>query len=137
MSNVLSYIRLLALALAHVALLFAINEMGNLIGGVGLGFDILKLIGSIFGNLIVILIEGLLVFINVMRLHFYEFFFKFFQGSGSEYFPFYLDNDYSIIRFSKELDKDIISEEIDKEIEIKSVRDEIDKAKNYIINEFK
>lgn len=137
MSNVLSYIRLLALALAHIALLFAINQMGNLIQGVGLGFDILNLIGSIFGNMIVILIEGLLVFINTLRLHYYEFFFKFFQGSGTEYFPFYLDADYSIIRFSREFAKDIISEEIDKEIEIKSVKDEIDKAKNYIIKEFK
>ncbi|MFX1419003.1 MAG: V-type ATP synthase subunit I, partial [Promethearchaeota archaeon] len=137
MSNVLSYIRLLALALAHIALLFAINQMGNLIQGVGIGFDILKLIGSIFGNIVVILIEGLLVFINTMRLHYYEFFFKFFQGSGIEYFPFYLDNDYSIIRFNRELDKDIISEEIDKEIEIKSVREQIDKAKDFITKEFK
>ncbi len=111
--------------------------MGNLIQGVGLGFEILNLIGSIFGNIIVILIEGLLVFINTMRLHYYEFFFKFFQGSGIEYFPFYLDNNYSIMRFSRELDKDIISEEIDKEIEIKSVKEEIDKAKSYIIKEFK
>jgi len=137
MSNVLSYIRLLALALAHIALLFAINQMGNLIRGVGLGFDILNLIGSIFGNMIVILIEGLLVFINTLRLHYYEFFFKFFQGSGTEYFPFYLDADYSIMRFSRGFDKDIISEEIDKEIEIKSVREEIDKARNYIKREFK
>ncbi len=137
MSNVLSYIRLLALALAHIALLFAINQMGNLIQGEGIGFDIINLIGAIFGNMVVILIEGLLVFINTLRLHYYEFFFKFFQGSGTEYFPFYLDADYSIIRFSREFDKDIISEEIDKEIEIKSVKEEIDKAKNYIIKEFK
>jgi len=137
MSNVLSYIRLLALALAHIALLFAINEMGNLIQGEGIGFEILNLIGSIFGNIIIILIEGLLVFINTLRLHYYEFFFKFFQGSGSEYFPFYLDNDYSIMTFSGELEKDIISEEIDKEIEIKSVKDEIDKARSFISKEFK
>jgi len=137
MSNVLSYIRLLALALAHIALLFAINEMGNLIKGVGIGFEILNLVGSIFGNIVVILIEGLLVFINTMRLHYYEFFFKFFQGSGIEYSPFYLDNDYSVMTFSRELDKDIISEEVDKEIEIKSVKDEIDKAKIYISKEFK
>jgi V/A-type H+-transporting ATPase subunit I len=137
MSNVLSYIRLLALALAHIALLFAINEMGNLIQGEGLGFEILNLVGAIFGNIIVILIEGLLVFINTMRLHYYEFFFKFFQASGIEYFPFYLDNNYSIMKFSRELEVDIISEEIDKEIEIKSVKEEIDKAKSYIVKEFK
>ena len=137
MSNVLSYIRLLALSLAHIALLFAINEMGNLIQGEGIGFDILTTVGLIFGNMIVILIEGLLVFINTMRLHYYEFFFKFFQGSGIEYFPFYLDSDYSIITFSREHEIDLISKEIDKEIEIKSVKDEIDKAKSFINKEFK
>jgi V/A-type H+-transporting ATPase subunit I len=137
MSNVLSYIRLLALSLAHIALLFSINEMGNLIQGEGVLIDIISIIGLIFGNVIVILIEGLLVFINTMRLHYYEFFFKFFQGSGIEYFPFYLDSDYSIITFSKGLKKDIILEEIDKEIEIKSVKDEIDKAKSFISKEFK
>ncbi|MFX0021540.1 MAG: V-type ATP synthase subunit I, partial [Candidatus Hermodarchaeota archaeon] len=73
MSNVLSYIRLLALSLAHIALLFAINQMSNLIQGVGIGFDLIKIIGLLFGNFVVIIIEGLLVFINTMRLHFYEF----------------------------------------------------------------
>ena len=52
-------------------------------------------------------------------------------------YRYYLDNDYSVMRFSRELDIDIISEEIDKEIEIKSVKDEIDKAKSYITEEFK
>jgi len=102
-----------------------------------IGFDIIKMVGLVFGNIVVILIEGLLVFINTLRLHYYEFFFKFFQGSGLEYFPFYLDTDYSVIKFSKGMRKDIISEEIDKEIEVKSVKDEIDKAKNFISQEFK
>jgi V/A-type H+-transporting ATPase subunit I len=136
MSNVLSYIRLLALSLAHVALLFSINRMGDLIQGEGIPFDILSTVGLIFGNMIVILIEGLLVFINTMRLHYYEFFFKFFQGTGIEYFPFYLDTDYSVMNFRRVFEKDIISEEIDKEIEIKSLKDEIDKARRYISKEF-
>ena len=81
----------------------------------GVGGEIVNLVGLIFGNMIVILLEGLLVFINSLRLHFYEFFFKFYQGSGIGYFPFYLDNNFSIINFRTITERDIISEEIEKE----------------------
>lgn len=139
-SNVASYTRLLALALAHIALLTSINAMTGLIEGGGIGVDIINLIGGIFGNMIVILLEGLLVFINTIRLHFYEFFFKFYQGSGIDYFPFYLDNNYSILKFRAEAEKDIISEEIEREIEreidMQLVKEEIDKAISYISKKF-
>jgi len=136
MSNVASYIRLLALALAHIALLTSINAMMGLIQGEGIGVEIVNLIGGIFGNMIVILLEGLLVFINTIRLHFYEFFFKFYQGSGIEYFPFYLDNDYSMMKFKIEAEKDIIIEEIEREIDTELVKEEIDKAISYISKKF-
>ncbi len=136
MSNVASYIRLLALALAHIALLYSINAMSSLIQGEGFGVEIISFIGSIFGNLIVILLEGLLVFLNSLRLHFYEFFFKFYQGSGQDYFPFFLDNNYSSINFRGAIEKDIISEEIEKEFETRIIKEQIDKAKNYITKRF-
>jgi V/A-type H+-transporting ATPase subunit I len=136
MSNVASYIRLLALALAHIALLTSINAMTGLIEGGGIGVEIINLIGGIFGNMIIILLEGLLVFLNTIRLHFYEFFFKFYRGSGIEYFPFYLDNNYSMLKFRAEAEKDIISEEIEREIDTELVREEIDKAISYISKKF-
>ena len=135
-TNVASYTRLLALALAHIALLTSINAMMGLIQGEGIGVEIVNLIGGIFGNMIVILLEGLLVFINCVRLHFYEFFFKFYQGSGIEYFPFYLDTDYSIMKFSGKIERDIISEEIEREIDTKLVKEEINKALSYISKKF-
>jgi vacuolar-type H+-ATPase subunit I/STV1 len=137
MSNVASYIRLLALALAHIALLTSINALMGLVEGEGIGIEILNLVGGIFGNMVVILLEGLLVFLNTIRLHFYEFFFKFYQGSGIEYFPFYLDDNYSILNFQAGLEKDVISEEIEKEIDVQSIKEEVEKATNYIINKFK
>ena len=136
MSNVASYIRLLALALAHIALLTSINAMMGLIGGEGIGIEIINFIGGIFGNLIVILLEGLLVFLNAIRLHFYEFFFKFFQGSGIEYFPFNIEDYYSILNFRVGMEKDIISEEIEREIDTQTVKEEIDKAIKYITKKF-
>jgi V/A-type H+-transporting ATPase subunit I len=41
----------------------------------------------IFGNLFVILLEGFIVAIQTMRLHYYEFFSKFFTGGGLPYEP--------------------------------------------------
>ncbi len=136
MSNVSSYIRLLALALAHVSLMIAITAMVNLIQGGGIVNEIISYIGLVFGNMIVILLEGLLVFINAMRLHFYEFFFKFYQGSGVIYIPFYLNDKYSEVTFEISSIKDVISEEIDKEIESKNFYQDIEKAEKYISRKY-
>ncbi|KKM04848.1 hypothetical protein LCGC14_1760080, partial [marine sediment metagenome] len=131
-----SYIRLLALALAHIALLTSINALMGLVQGEGIGVTIAHFIGGIFGNMIVILLEGLLVFLNCIRLHFYEFFFKFFQGSGLEYYPFALESYYSVLNFRIGTEKDIISEEIDKEIDTISMKEEVDKAVKSISKRF-
>lgn len=136
LSNVASYARLLALALAHIALMVSIQAMIGLIQGEGIGFQILIIICLILGNLVVILIEGIMVFINALRLHFYEFFFKFYQGTGLVFFPFFLDDDYSIITFKIEAEKDVISEEIEREIEAKKAKEDIGKAVSFLSDKF-
>jgi len=135
-SNVASYIRLLALALAHISLMVAIQAMANLIQGEGIVNVIIRIVGLVFGNMIVILLEGLLVFLNTIRLHFYEFFFKFYQGSGIEFIPFILDDNYSTIIFRLELKKDVISEEIEKELDIKIIKKDIDEAIDLISKKY-
>ncbi len=143
LSNVSSYIRLLALALAHISLMLAIRTMIDIIVVPSpnenlllfIIAEIFVVIGLIFGNLIIILIEGLLVFLNTLRLHFYEFFFKFYQGSGTEFFPFYLDNDYSVINFKVKEKRDFIFEEIEKQMDVKE-SNEVERARNYISNKF-
>jgi len=136
LSNVASYVRILALALAHISLMIAIQAMGDLIQGGGVINEIISIIGLIFGNVVVILLEGLLVFINAIRLHFYEFFFKFYQGSGVTYIPFHLDDKYSVVFFKLSTIKDVISDEIDKEIESKKTHEDIIKAENYISKKY-
>jgi len=135
-SNVLSYIRLLALALAHISLMVAIEAMAEIIGGGGILVQILIVIGLIFGNLMVILLEGVIVFLNTLRLHFYEFFFKFFQGTGIDYHPFVLEEQFSNIIFNPEMIKDVVTEEIEKEIETKKAKEFINKAKEYISKKY-
>jgi len=136
MSNAASYIRLLALALAHISLMLAFKAMVDLIEGEGFLIESIQIFGLILGNVVVILIEGLLVFLNAMRLHFYEFFFKFFQGSGIEFFPFHLDSEYSVINFKVDIERDVISEDIRREIETKKAIEKINKAKKYISNKY-
>ncbi|MCG3227036.1 MAG: hypothetical protein H7645_08960, partial [Candidatus Heimdallarchaeota archaeon] len=50
----------------------------------------------IIGNIFVIVLEGLLVFVQTLRLHFYEFFSKFYEGSGIQHKPIFI--------FNKEMD---------------------------------
>ena len=40
------------------------------------------------GNMFVIALEGLIVFIHTLRLHFYEWFSKLYQGNGTEFKAF-------------------------------------------------
>jgi V/A-type H+-transporting ATPase subunit I len=42
----------------------------------------------VVGNLIIIVLEGLVVSIQTVRLEYYEFFGKFFRGGGERFKPF-------------------------------------------------
>lgn len=82
LSNSISFLRVGAFALAHAVLGYIISSMSALAGGAG-GVAI-----SVFGNLIVIVLEGMIVAIQVIRLQYYEFFSKFFNETGREFKPF-------------------------------------------------
>ena len=41
----------------------------------------------VFGNIFVLVLEGLLVGVQSLRLEFYEMFHRFFEGSGHEFKP--------------------------------------------------
>ncbi|TXT61587.1 MAG: V-type ATP synthase subunit I [Promethearchaeota archaeon] len=135
-SNVLSYVRLLALALAHISLMVAIQAIISIIPTGTIVTQILIIIGLIFGNAVIILLEGVIVFLNALRLHFYEFFFKFYKGSGIEYDPFFLNSKFSEIQFKEEIERDVITEEIEKEIETEKAKKVIENAKQYISKKY-
>ena len=88
LSNTISYSRILALLMAHWALLLVVYTIASQIGGpTGFGL-ILSGIIIVGGNIFVIALEGLIVFIHTLRLHFYEWFSKFYGGNGTEFHPF-------------------------------------------------
>ena len=85
LSNTVSFVRVGAFALSHAVLDFLILTLTNMCGGEGSVFGILILI---VGNAIIILLEGMIVAIQVIRLQYYEFFSKFFHETGREFQPF-------------------------------------------------
>ena len=75
-SNTFSYLRIWALNIADFFFKFAlITSMG-------------AIPGAILGNLLVMIIEGLIVFVQTLRLHWVEWFSKFYEGGGLSFAPY-------------------------------------------------
>ena len=80
--NTLSFVRVGAFALAHAGLSMAFNIMADSVGSVLLSLFILCL-----GNIVVIVLEGLVVSIQTTRLVLFEFFIRFLQANGRVFRP--------------------------------------------------
>lgn len=76
LSNIISYTRIGIMLLVHAALLVTVN-LSFAHGG---GYAVL-----IGGNIGIMLIEGLIVYIQTIRLHLYEWFPKWYVGEGTEF----------------------------------------------------
>jgi V/A-type H+/Na+-transporting ATPase subunit I len=81
LSNTLSFVRVGAFAVAHGGLSLAIFSLAG--EEADLGFWITIALGNIF----IIGFEGLIVYIQTMRLHYYEILGKFFHGGGMRFEP--------------------------------------------------
>ncbi|MEW9123661.1 MAG: V-type ATPase 116kDa subunit family protein [Thermotaleaceae bacterium] len=86
LSNTVSFIRLGAFALNHVGLFIAFQTMAAM-----MNHEVGKIGILILGNLIIIGLEGLIVFIQGLRLEYYELFSKYYQGEGFAFQPVRLD----------------------------------------------
>jgi V/A-type H+-transporting ATPase subunit I len=80
--NSISFVRVGAFALAHAGLSLAFTIMAESTGSLVAGLLIMLL-----GNVIVILLEGLVVTIQTTRLVLFEFFIRFLRGSGRTFRP--------------------------------------------------
>src|SRR5437667_3655340 len=82
-SNTFSYLRIWALNLSGYYVKFAIF--------VAFGGPVItatSLVGATAGNLLVMLLEGLIVFVQALRLHWVEWFGKFYEGEGMAFSPY-------------------------------------------------
>jgi V/A-type H+-transporting ATPase subunit I len=75
LANTISYARLAILLLVHAAFLILINQL--------VAYPIyVAILPMIFFNILILVFETLIVYIQDLRLHIYEFFTKFYQGDG-------------------------------------------------------
>ena len=88
LSNTISFLRVGAFALAHAVFSFIIFFFTDELARSGLAGTFSAILISILGNSIIIVLEGLIVAIQVIRLQYYEFFNKFFVETGVEFAPF-------------------------------------------------
>jgi V/A-type H+-transporting ATPase subunit I len=84
-SNTLSFMRVAAFSLNHVALALAIFTLAAGLSVAGHWFTIA------LGNVVIIVLEGGIVAIQALRLMYYEGFSRFFSGDGVEFVPLRLE----------------------------------------------
>ena len=82
-SNTLSFVRIGAFAVSHAAMMQVVMMLAGAENG-----GTPNIIVVIIGNLIVLGMEGLIVGIQGLRLQYYEFFSRFYQGDGREFKPY-------------------------------------------------
>jgi len=82
LSHTISYARLGIMLLVHAALLLTVNNAYVHLGGMGSGGALAIIIG---GNIGIMIIEGLIVYIQSLRLHLYEFFTKWYGGGSKQF----------------------------------------------------
>ena len=85
-SNTASFVRLAAFALNHAGLCAAVFMLGRMVEHVP-GGEVFRAVVLVIGHLVIIGLEGLIVFIQTLRLEYYEFFGKFYHGGGRAFRP--------------------------------------------------
>ncbi|MDE2235113.1 MAG: hypothetical protein KGK44_06120 [Gammaproteobacteria bacterium] len=80
--NTLSFVRVGAFALAHAGLSLAVVTLADTLHSVWLRITLLVL-----GNLVILGLEGLVVFVQTTRLILFEFFTRFLQAEGRQFHP--------------------------------------------------
>ncbi len=84
-SSTLSFLRIAAFSLNHIALATAVFTLAAMLDTFGHGVAI------VLGNIFIIVLEGAIVAIQCLRLEYYEGFSRFFSGKGKPYQPLKID----------------------------------------------
>jgi V/A-type H+-transporting ATPase subunit I len=82
-TNTVSFVRVGAFAISHASLMSVVRMLAGSEAG-----SPKYIIVMIFGNMLVMGLEGLIVGIQALRIEFYEIFSRFYEGKGREFVPF-------------------------------------------------
>ncbi len=86
LANTVSFVRVAAFALTHAALFVGVFSIADMVSH-GSGSGVPYYLTLVIGNLVIIILEGMVVSIQTIRLEYYEFFSKFFRGGGEPFQP--------------------------------------------------
>jgi Archaeal/vacuolar-type H+-ATPase subunit I len=86
LANTLSFMRVAGLGIAHVSLMTAFSQIAAMASPPG-GVSVAGFLILVLGNALVIALEGLSAGIQALRLNYYEFFSRYFNGTGRAYKP--------------------------------------------------
>lgn len=90
LANTVSFVRLAAYAMCHAALLASAWALRDAADGAWGGDSLVGILAVIAGNAAAIGLGGLVAAVQTLRLEYYEFFSKFFEGGGRPFRPFTL-----------------------------------------------
>ena len=82
-SNTVSFLRVGAFVLVHAGMMLVVYSLAPESGAA-------RVIVLVLGNALIMGIEGVLTYIQMLRLGFYEMFSRFYQGDGKPFHPFRL-----------------------------------------------
>jgi V/A-type H+/Na+-transporting ATPase subunit I len=91
LANTISFVRLAAYTMSHAALLAAAFMLAAQVRGSSVGGGLWAIIVIVLGNMVAIVLEGVIASVQALRLEYYEFFGKFFAGNGQPFQPFSLE----------------------------------------------
>jgi len=86
LANTLSFMRVAGIGIAHASLMISFFTIAEMTSGIW------SIIILVLGNILVIGLEGLSAGVQALRLSYYEFFTKFFHGTGKLYTPISLNS---------------------------------------------
>ena len=98
LAHTISYARLGIMLLVHAALLLTVNNSYASLGGMESPGALALLIG---GNIGIMMIEGLIVYIQSLRLHLYEFFTKWYDGGSQPFKQVFPEMFYNQFKWNK------------------------------------
>ncbi len=82
LAHTISYARIGIMLLVHAALLLTVNKAYESLGGLNSPTALVLIVGGQIG---IMMIEGLIVYIQSLRLHLYEFFTKWYYGGAQSF----------------------------------------------------
>jgi len=98
MGDILSYARLMALGLCTTGIAMTVNVLAGMLYALGTIGALFAIVVFLVGHLFNFVINAMGSFVHGLRLHYVEFFTKFYRSGGSEFTP--LTRNYEVAKIT-------------------------------------